>query len=132
MSENKINKQSVLVTSYQPYTVNLIDKLNQEFNWQPVVWVTADENRHLVCDKYPEALQYDFHQMVKGISPSFLDTDDYVMPSPDELAELAQHEYNFLYMLERNDSNYSAFEYKERLAFYYRTIGLWTAVIRAL
>ncbi len=120
----------ILISSYQPYTVQVAQKLTAEFNWQPAVWFVAAENRDLVTNTYPDALQYDFFDVVKGILPAGVSLHELLLPSPDELAKLSKYEYNFIYMLERNDSNDSAFEYKERLAFYYHIIGLWKLVIR--
>lgn len=126
--EHYKNKR-ILVSSYQPYTVKVIQKMAQELQWQPAVWFVADENRDIVKREFPSAFQYDFFEVVKGILPQGLSLHELALPSPDELQWLAKYEYNFIYMLERNDSNDSAFEYKERLAFYYHVIGLWKSVI---
>ena len=126
--ESYKNKR-VLISSYQPYAVQVVQKFTKEFNWQPAVWFVADENRDVVSQVYPEVFQYDFFDVVKGILPQGIELHDLLWPSPDELLQLSQYEFNFLYMLERNDSNDSAFEYKERLAFYYHLIGLWKRVV---
>ncbi|UAA39146.1 hypothetical protein KIH87_01915 [Paraneptunicella aestuarii] len=125
-----MNNKRLLVCSYQPYSVLTVQKFTQELNWQPAVWFVADENRELVKQHYPNALQYDYFDVVKGILPKGVLLSDITPPSPDELERLAKYEHNFLYMLQRNDSNDSAFEYKERLAFYYHILGLWKHIIR--
>lgn len=129
MSRDQYKNKRVLISSYQPYTVRVAQKLTEALNWQPTVWFVADENRELVKQTYPEAFQYDFFDVVKGILPEGMSQYELELPSPDELEALSRYEYNFIYMLERNDSNDSAFEYKERLAFYYHILGLWKRVI---
>ncbi len=124
------NRTNVLVSSYQPYTVKTIDLMSKAYAWKPKVWFVADENRHLVTEKYPSCFQYDFFDVVKGVLPEGISESDLDLPSPDELEKLAKYEYVFLYMLERNDSNYSAFTYKQRLEFYYRALGLWKTLLR--
>ena len=122
--------QRTLVASYQPYFVKVAELMAEHFNYEPQIWFVADENRDSVALKFPAALQYDFFDVVKGILPPWLDETDLDVVSPEELAQLAPYEPTFLYMLERNDSNYSAFEYKARLALYYSAIGLWKTVLR--
>jgi hypothetical protein len=122
--------EKVLVSSYQPYNVKLLRLFADEHGWQPRIWFTADENRDLVASQFPDCLQYDFFDVIKGALPSGVSESNLSLPAPDELRALAEYEMDFLYMLERNDSNYSAFEYKARLAFYYRCIALWVYLLR--
>jgi len=129
MSIKNYRDKRLLISSYQPYSVKVVQKLVDTLQWQPHVWFVADENRQLISEHFPAALQYDFFDVVKGRLPEGLSIHELDLPSPDELQWLAKYEYNFIYMLERNDSNDSAFEYKERLAFYYHVIGLWKSVI---
>lgn len=130
MSIESFKNKRVLISSYQPYILEAAKKFTNELGWEPVVWLVADENKELVSSTYPEVTQYDFFDAVKGILPDSVRMSDLILPSPDELEKLAKYEYNFIYMLERNDSNNSAFEYKERLSFYYHILGLWKYLIK--
>lgn len=122
--------EKVLVSSYQPYNVKLLRLFADNQGWRPCIWFTADENRDLVTRHFPDCLQYDFFDVIKGVLPANLSEEDLSLPSPDELNAVADYEMDFLYMLERNDSNYSAFEYKARLAFYYRCLALWMYLLK--
>lgn len=119
-----------LMASYQPYSVRVAELLAVHLNCAPQIWFVADENREAVALKFPSTLQYDFFDVVKGIAPPWLDQSELEVVSPEELAQLAPYESIFLYMLERNDSNFSAFEYKARLALYYDAIGLWKTILK--
>ncbi|MCY7294349.1 hypothetical protein [Alteromonas sp. a30] len=130
MSLESYRNRRVLVSSYQPYVVKTAQKFAQQLNWAPTVWFVADENRELVKNTFPDAFQYDFFDVVKGILPQGMAYNDLLPPTPDDLDFLSKYEFNFIYMLERNDSNDSAFEYKERLAFFYHVISLWKKVIQ--
>ena len=122
--------EKVLVSSYQPYNVKLVQLFAKNHGWQPCIWFTADENRDQVNECFPDCVQYDFFCVIKGVLPSGLNETDLRLPAPDELRIMAEYEMDFLYMLERNDSNYSAFEYKARLAFYYRCVALWMYLLK--
>ena len=110
MSLEEYKNKKILISSYQPYAVKVVQKLVDTLQWQPQVWFVADENRQLISEHFPAALQYDFFDVVKGRLPEGLSIHELDLPSPDELQWLAKYEYNFIYMLERNASNDSAFE----------------------
>ena len=124
-----IFNKRVLVCSYQPYIVEAMQSFADEYQWEPVIWFVADENRELVKQHFPDAYRYDYFDSVKGRCPDWLLEGDIEIPSPTELNFLSVFEHNFLFMLERNDSNAQRFGYKDRQAFYYHVIGLWKSIL---
>ena len=72
MSLDAYRNRRILVSSYQPYTVKTAQHLAQSLGWKPQVWFVADENRDLVKQAFPNAFQYDFFDVVKGILPQGL------------------------------------------------------------
>lgn len=118
-----------IMTSYQPYAVDVAKHLFDRRICEPALWFVADENRARVKVEFPFSRQYEYFELVKGILPPWMTQTELSVVSPEELYQLAPYESIFLYMIERNDSNYSAFEFKQRLSFYYFAVSLWKTVL---
>jgi hypothetical protein len=118
-------KKKAFIASPQKYSSILAKKMQDEELWSPVIFLTGNSNLTFVNNHFPEALQLNYIDSVKGIplnnsSHSF---DLKLIESVDIDLKIA------VSLLDRNDSNSRSFDYKDRLFFCYEYIVFWANLL---
>jgi len=118
---------NTLIASPQKYSFLLSKKLQADFSWEPVFFLTKRENENEISDHFPQAVLHNYIDSVKGVFPvnAKLNLEFY----PELIEKLENSILTACSMLDRNDSNSSSFSFSERLLFCHNLISKWASIL---
>ena len=124
--------QSVLYTSFQPYTVEMARLLQEKYQWTPVYWITKPNIDGVVRQHFPGAVTHDAYEALKTIPARPFLQSRIQCPDPSLLERLVKRQLEAMSMFDRQDSHSDDLTYRQRMELYIKLLRYWTYVLKTL
>ncbi len=116
--------------SPQKYFCFLAEILNKKLKINPRYFHSNNESSGFIEKKFPDAINHNYYDSIKGIFPDGDDSLDKFDIDIDLINSLSHSEHISLSMMDRNDSYTDSFKYRDRLEFYYNQVSYWSMIIK--
>lgn len=122
-----------IICSYQEYSFYSMKILFDQNLINPVFWLVNDQIKKNILNNFKETITLNYLDAVRG---NFLSINDKIkfteFIDPSFILQNLNEEKILLNMMERNDSIFKCFTYKDRIKYYYQMTQNWSSVINSL